>query len=233
MDRAPEVGDNGSDVSEASMNTFAGKLLIFAFAVACGFPVHADQPLDARLKIEDLASAMQGSAASTRRRILEAFRRDMEGATVRFTGTVWTLSPVTLDQPQNDAPDIGPSLFSWEYQGLLVKGDPAEPSAAPETPTDRTRRRLGGATEATLIILRSGKYQLYAMTASPQIIDHLRQGATITLDAQITGLLEDSLLGFVTGVLETESRPRCPNGHQLPADNDFKFCPYCGSPLTK
>jgi hypothetical protein len=233
MDRTPKVGDNGSDVSEVSMKTHAGKLLIFALAVVWGISIQADQPLDAQLKLEDLASAMQGSAASTRRRILETFRQDLEGATVRFTGTVWTLSPVSLNQPQNDGPDIRPSLFSWEYQGLRVKGDPVDPSVAPETPTARTRRRLGGATEATLIILRSGKYQLYALTASPQIIDHLRQGATITLDAQITGLLEDSLLGFVTGVLETEVRVRCPNGHQLPPDNDFKFCPYCGAPLIK
>ena len=98
-------------------------------------------------------------------------------------------------------------------------------------PNHRAKVRLGGADQATLIIVRSGKYQLYALTASPEIVDTLKQGAEITLDVQLSGLLEDSLFGFVTTVSADDSIPRCVNGHQLPVGNDFRFCPYCGHSL--
>ncbi len=205
--------------------------LVFALMVALSNPAPGAQAPDARQKLEELGKAMQGTAVSTRRRVLEDFRRDLDGTVVRFTGAVWTLSSVDLDAGQSDGPDARPTLFSWEYQGILVRDDQTAGASPGKTPNQKAISRLGGADQATLIIIRSGKYQLYALTAAPRIVDGLRQGATITIEAQITGLREDSLLGFVTTVLDAEVDAQCPNGHQLPADHDFLFCPYCGESL--
>ena len=201
--------------------------LVFGLLLAVALPSPATQPPDARQMLEDLTPAMQGAASSTRRRIVESFRRDLEGTIVRFTGTIWSLGDVGLDQGGDDGPDVRSAIFSWEYQGILLRGE----QISEDTPTGRARSRLGGADKATLIIVKSGIYQLYALTASPEIVDGLRQGATITVEAQITGLREDSLLGFVTSIRTAEVDAQCPNGHQLPANHDFKFCPYCGESL--
>ncbi len=201
-------------------------VLVFGLVMAVSTPAPTAEPPDARQKLEELGSAMQGTAASTRRRILEDFRRDLDGTVVRFTGNVWTLSSVDLDRGQVDGPDIRPVLFSWEYQGIIVKDDQTS-----DAPPQQAISRLGGANQATLAIIRSGKYQLYALTAAPKIVDGLRKGASITLEAQITGLREDSLIGFVTTVLDAKVDARCPNAHQLPVGHDFKFCPYCGEAL--
>ncbi len=201
-------------------------VLVFGLVMAVTTPAPTAEPPDARQKLEELGSAIQGTAASTRRRILEDFRRNLDGAVVRFTGAVWTLSSIDLDTGQVDGPDTRPALFSWEYQGIIVRDDQSS-DAYPQ----QAISRLGGAKRATLIIIRSGKYQLYALTAAPKIIDGLRKGASITLEAQITGLRENSLIGFVTTVLDAEVDAKCPNGHQLPAGHDFKFCPYCGESL--
>jgi len=203
--------------------------LVATLIVIQSTPILADQPLDGLEKMESLASAMHGSGAGTRLRILESFRSDMDGSRVRFTGALWTLSPISLDTYQVDEPNIRPTLFSWEFFGLRLKDEGSDG----RTSNERAKHQLGGASEATLIILRSGKFQMYALTASPQIIDHLKQGTTVTLEAQVTGLLENSLFGFVTTVLAPDATPKCPNGHQLPDENDFKFCPYCGAPLNK
>lgn len=110
----------------------------FTLVVALSQPASGTQLPDARQKLEELGSAMRGAAVSTRRRVLEDFRRDLDG---------------------------------------------------------------------------------------------LRQGATITIEAQITGLRENSLLGFVTTVLDAAVVVQCPKGHQLPTGHDFQFCPYCGESL--
>ena len=194
-------------------------------------PAAAQSPLDAQKSLERLEESMQGAAASTRRRLLEEFRDRIDGTIVRFTGTVWTLSPIDLTKGSGDNPDVRPTLFSWEYQGLLAnKGAGGTPDGQ-GIPADRARTRLGGADQATLIILRSGKCQLYALAASPKVIDSLRKGQSVTVDAEVTGLLENSLFGFVTAILPPESASRCPNGHQLPDGNDFLYCPYCGERL--
>jgi len=206
--------------------------LVFALVFALSNPAPGAQAPDARQKLEELGKAMQGAAVSTRRRVLEDFRRDLDGTVVRFTGTVWTLSSIDLDPGQADGPDARPALFSWEYQGMLVKDDKPIGASPAMTPNQQALSRLGGVDQATLIIIRSEKYQLYALTASPKIVGGLRQGVTITLEAQITGLRENSLLGFVTTVLDAAVDARCPNGHQLPAGHDFKFCPYCGESLN-
>ena len=96
------------------MNINLAASLILGLVLAVALPLPATQPPDARQKLEELGSAMQGTAASTRRRILEGFRRDLDGTVVRFTGDVWTLSSVDLDRGQVDGPDIRPALFSWE-----------------------------------------------------------------------------------------------------------------------
>jgi len=204
---------------------------VFALVVALSQPASGTQPPDARQKLEELGSVMRGAAASTRRRALEDFRRDLNGTVVSFTGTVWTLSSVDLDPGQADGPDVRTALFSWEYEGIQVKNKQSSDTSPQNTPNQQARSRLGGVDQATLIIVRSGKYQLYALTAAQRVVDSLRQGAAITIEAQITGLREDSLLGFVTTVLVAEVDVRCPNGHQLPAGHDFLFCPYCGESL--
>ncbi|RLE19019.1 MAG: hypothetical protein DRJ65_20695 [Acidobacteria bacterium] len=209
------------------MNINPAAPLVLGLLLAVALPSPAAQPPDARQKLEDLAPAMRGAASSTRRRILEDFRRDLDGEIVRFTGTIWSLGGVGLDQGRNDGPDVRSAIFSWEYQGILVRDE----QVSDETPTSRVQSRLGGVDKATLIIVKSGIYQLYALTASPEIVDGLRQGATITVEAQITGLREDSLLGFVTSIRAEEVDAQCPYGHQLPAGHDFKFCPYCGEAL--
>ncbi len=201
--------------------------VVLGLVLAVALPSPAAQPPDARKKLEELAPAMRGAAAATRRRILEDFRRDLDGKNVRFTGTIWSLGTVDLNQGRADGPDVRSAIFSWEYQGILVRGE----QTSEETPSGRARSRLGGADNATLIIVKSGKYQLYALTASPEIVDGLRQGATITVEAQITGLREDSILGFVTSIQTAEVDAQCPNGHQLPAGHNFNFCPYCGESL--
>lgn len=203
-------------------------MLVFSLVLALSQPLAAENPPDAGQKLDELGTAMRGAAASTRRRVLEQFRNDLDGTIVSLTGSVWTLSSIDLSRSQDDGSDTGPALFSWEYQGLLVRDNSA---SSPSQSGRAIRRRLGGADKATLIIVRSGKYQLYALTASPTLVDQLRQGAPITIEAQITGLRENSLLGFVTTILEAVPEARCPRGHQLPKDNDFHFCPYCGSPL--
>ncbi|MCK5377787.1 MAG: hypothetical protein KAJ78_00230 [Acidobacteria bacterium] len=201
--------------------------LIFGLLIAASMPAPAGRLPNALQKLEELAPALRGAATATRRRVLEDFAKDLDGTVVRFTGTIWTLSTVDLNQSGGDGPDVRSAFFTWEYQGILVRGDqPPE-----EIPTGRAKNRLGGADQATLIIIRSGKYQLYALTASPEIVDGLRQGDTITVEAQITGLREESLLGFVTTIRDAEVEARCPNGHQLPASHDFLFCPYCGEAL--
>ncbi len=217
---AHEIVDNGS----MKLNPIV--VLVFGLILAVSTPAATAQPPDAHRKLEELGSAMQGATASTRRRILEDFRRDLDGTVVRFTGAVWTLSSIDFDPAKVDGPDIKSVLFSWEYQGIMVKDD--QPSDAS---SQQAISRLGGVKRATLIIIRSGKFQLYALTAAPRVIDGLRTGASITLEAQITGLRDDSLIGFVTTILTTEVNTRCPNDHQLPAGHDFKFCPYCGEPL--
>ena len=209
------------------MNVNPAAPLILGLLLAVALPSPAAQPPDARQQLEDLAPALRGAASSTRRRILEDFRRDLDGKIVRFTGTIWSLGGVGLDQGQADGPDVRSAMFSWEYQGILVRGE----QLSEETPTGRIKSRLGGADKATLIIVKSGKFQLYALTAAPEIVDGLRQGVTITVEAQITGLREDSLLGFVTSIQAAEVDAQCPNGHPLPAGHDFKFCPYCGEVL--
>lgn len=209
------------------MNVTPAAPLVLGLLLAVALPSPAAQPPDARQKLEDLAPALRGAASSTRRHILEDFRRDLDGKIVRFTGSIWSLAGVDLDQGRADGPDVRSALFSWEYQGILVKDE----QTSEETPTGRAKSRLGGADKATLIIVKSGKYQLYALTAAPEIVDGLRQGISITVEAQITGLREDSLLGFVTSIQATEVDAQCPNGHQLPGGHDFLFCPYCGEPV--
>ncbi len=202
---------------------------VLALLLAGALPAQGGQLPDARQKLESLAPALKGAATATRRRILEDFRKELDGKTVSFTGAVWSLGTIALDQATAGGPDVRQAIFSWEYQGILVRNEqPPE-----ETPTDRVKRRLGGADKGTLIIVRSGKFQLYALTASPQIVDGLRKGKTITVEAQITGLREDSLLGFVTSIRDANADPQCPHGHRLPAGHDFKFCPYCGEALTR
>lgn len=207
--------------------------LVLGLVTTVCTPTPAAQPPDARQKFEGLESAMKGAAAATRRRVLEDFRTDLDGKIVRFTGTVWTLSSLDLNRGKADGMEMGPALFSWEYQGIQVKGGKFPVPSANKEATQAAKDRLGGAAQGTLIIVRSGKYQLYALTAAPEIVDRLRQGEKIKLEAQITGLREDSLLGFVTTVLDADAVPRCSNGHQLPADHDFNFCPYCGESLKQ
>ena len=215
--------------TEALMRIVPAALLVLALVPA--LPAAAQSPPDARQGLERLEESMRGAAASTRRRLLEEFRDNVEGAILRFTGTIWALSPVDLTKGAGDDPDVQPALFSWEYQGLLANDGTEDTSEGQAFSTDRARIRLGGADQATLIILRSGKYQLYALAASPKVIDSLRKGQSITVDAEVTGLLENSLFGFVTAILPAESEPKCPNGHLLPEGNDFLYCPYCGERL--
>lgn len=206
-------------------------LVVFGLVLLISAPAPAAQPPDARQKIEELSSAMRGAAATTRRRVLDDFRRDLEGKIVNFTGTVWTLSSIDLDRGKADRMEIGPALFSWEFQGIQAKNNQPDTAPSSDTPNKQAQIRLGGADQATLIIVRSGKYQLYALTSAPAIVDGLRQGVPITVEVQITGLLEDSLFGFVTTVRAENTLPQCDQGHKLPDGHDFRFCPYCGEPL--
>lgn len=200
---------------------------VFGLVLALCHPSSSAEPPDAGQKLEELGSAMKGAAGSTRRRVLEDFRKDLDGTVVSFTGTVWTLSSIDLTRDRADGPGSRPALYSWEYQGILVRDD----QTSDASPNERAISRLGGTDKATLIIVRSGKYQLYAVTASPTIVDTVRQGAPITIEAQITGLRENSFLGFVTTVMEATVTMKCPNGHQLPEGHDYLFCPYCGEAL--
>lgn len=201
--------------------------LVLTFLLTLSNPSTGLQPPDAGQKLEELDAAMRGAAASTRRRVLEDFRKELDGTIVSLTGTVWTLSSIDLSRHQGDGPDVRPAFYSWEYQGILVRDD----ESTSHSQNGQAITRLGGADKATLIIVRSGKHQLYALTASSTLVDQLRQGAPITIEAQITGLRENSFLGFVTTVLDAAVPGQCPNDHQLPKSHDFRFCPYCGSPL--
>ena len=219
-----DISDNGNHDLEILMKLTLAPIVL-GLTVALSNPAAAGQPPDARQKLEDLTSAMKGTAATTRRRVLEDFRRDLEDKVVRFDGTVWTLSSLGLERNKAGGNEMGPALFSWEFQGIQVKGDSHSNDSTGTTANQQAKTRLGGADQATLIIVRSGKYQLYALTAAPEIVDGLRQGAPISVEAQITGLLENSLFGFVTTVHDASTVPRCIDGHQTCHGKGGAQCP--------
>jgi len=189
----------------------------------------SQEPTSVRPRLEAFASAFKSSAAPTRRRLLADLRQELEGTTVLFTGSAWSISEVQVGQSGEAFPNRGARMFSWEYAGMIARPDVQLGEPAP--PVDRIRRMLGGAEAATLVIVLDGQLKFYALTADPTLVDRIRPGIEIELTAIVSGMSEDSLFGFLVDVADPRSELQCTCGHQFPAETGFLFCPFCGKPL--
>ncbi len=101
----------------------------------------------------------------------------------------------------------------------------------PPSPVDRIRHQLGGADLVTLIVIRDGARQVYALSANPHLIDRIRTGLELEVAVRVSGMNEGSLFGFLEDIGSPPSVLRCTCGRQVPSESEFRYCPFCGEPL--
>ncbi len=181
-------------------------------------------------RLETFETEYRNAASSTKRRLLDGLRQDLESKTVLFRGVVWSMSEVTISQSIQGLPSRGTKVFGWEYGGMIVRADVQV--GEPPAPVDRIRHRLGGTDVATLVIVRDGTRQIYAFSSNPPLIDRLRIGLDIEVAVKISGMNEESLFGFLEDVGAPPSILRCSHGRQFPSESGFRFCPFCGEALV-
>jgi len=212
------------------VSTSRRDLVVVLILICTAVPAWSTEGVDAVARVEVFERDFTRSAAPTRRRLLEALRDDLDGSTVHISGTVWSVSEADIERPTPHLPDRGERFFSWEYGGMIARADAQV--GTPPPPIDRIRRRLADATVATVVIVRAGRRQVYALTADPELVDRLRPGGDVAVTVSITGMTDESLFGFLGDVHEPSTTLRCPNGREYSADTGYRYCPFCGAALA-
>jgi len=202
-----------------------GALLLALLAVVSDGRAASD-PVDLVARIESLTSASRDAGYATRKRLLEGFRADVEGRPGRLQGRVTSVTTFRLDDVGVDGTPRGRAATRWEHGGLVLPSDPWEAGR------DRLAAHLGGRSEGTMVVVRSGSTVLYALVAVSGMADGVRTGQRVVATVEVVGLFESTYFGLLLELDTAGASRSCPSGHVFGLDTGYRYCPYDGAPLT-
>lgn len=202
-----------------------GALLLVAASLAIG-TLAASEPVDLVARLEAFTSASRSAGYAARKRMFEEFRADVEGRRGRLHGVVTNVTTFRLDDTGLDGTPRGAAAIRWEHGGLVLPSDPWP------TGRDRLAVRLGGRTEGTMLVMRSGSTVLYALAAEPALTDGVRSGQRVVATVDVIGLFESTYFGVLLGLESGVSARVCPSGHTFDLDTGYRYCPFDGAQLT-
>lgn len=187
----------------------------------------AAAPVDLVARLESLTSASSAAGWATRKRLFEAFRADVEGRRGRVDGVVTSVTTFRLDDTGVDGAPRGRAAVRWEHGGLVLPSEPWEVAR------DRLAAHLGGRTEGSMAVVRSGSTLVYGLAAAPAVVDGIRSGQRVTVSVEVTGLFESTYFGLLLEAESAAAALSCPSGHVFAVDSGYRFCPFDGASLSE
>lgn len=180
------------------MNTRA--IVIAALLVAAPAVGLCTDMLDPVARLQALHNEWRDAAASTRLSLLEDLRDTLDGATVRFQGTVLNVSNFALGGLGDTTYVRQITALSWEYHGLRLEPLCCTGQSASECgalAAQRLQSHLPNGDTAHMVIVKDGVFLLYALTQNRSLIDAARRGEEIAVTARVCGLYGDTLFGLL------------------------------------